>query len=892
MEFGNPWAFLGLLVFPLIWWWGRARLRESRAWMSRVTLSLRGLFLLLLLAALSAPTLLLPERRTDWLFLIDRSHSVPPQALDRARALVVAANGSKASQDRIAVMSFGADSALDVTFGETVTDQPFGQSVDGGATHIENALQAALAEFEDRHRQRIVLLSDGNETAGDALNAVLPLVSRKIPVTAVAPPEDPGAGEVALENVIIPPVVRAGDKFATDVIVASAQPGEGILQVFQDNAPAGQFRVTLKPGRNVFPVDTVAGEEGQHLLRAVVSAKADRRAENNHFERYLNVEGGSKVLLIQGEGTDSRPLAKALGVQGLRVTVSPISGVPATAQGLLQYDLVVFDNAPGQTLSKAQMEMLEAYVRDYGGGFMMVGGDKSFGGGGYHETPLEAMLPVNMDIDTQVKLPAVALVLVIDRSDSMSASVGDQALGGTRLELAKLAAFSAMQLLNPTDRVGLVAFSTTAIWVVPMTEAGKREQIARQISALKPSGGTDLYVGLKAAVDHLARIRAHKKHIIALSDGLTPVRRFEELLTAAVDDRITVSTVALGEQADQYLMRDMAAWGGGRYYFTDDPLRIPRIFTPETTLVARGLVEERRFTPRLRRQHEILDGIDMAKMPPLYGFAVTSPKPGAEVLLTAPGDEPVLAVRQYGLGRTIAFTSDLTTAWAKDWVKWEEFPRLVTQVVRWAARRGDAGNLEVELRPRGESAEVIADLFDREGRFLNQFALQVKITYPDQTLRTVALAQEAPGRYRGEFPLARSGEYLLTVLGQRDGEQAGPKSVGLTVPYAAEYRYGPPNDALLTELTARTGGQFLRGEAVQSDLLALLNEEKGEVVRKPIWAYLIVAGILFFLIDIALRQLGWMPRQREDEEDAPRGPRGRALTLEEAVAQRAGRGPR
>jgi hypothetical protein len=253
-----------------------------------------------------------------------------------------------------------------------------------------------------------VLLSDGNETTGDALATVLPLASRKIPVTAVAPPEDTTTAEVALENVIIPPVVRAGDKFAADVIVAASHAGEGVLQVFQDNDPAGQFRVVLKPGRNVFPVDTVAGVEGQHLLRAVITGKSDRRTENNHFERYLNVEGGSKVLLIQGEGTDSRPLAKALEVQGLRITISPISGVPTTPQALLKYDLVVFDNAPGQTLSKAQMAMLESYVRDLGGGFMMIGGDKSFGGGGYHETPLEAMLPVNMDIDTQVKLPAVA----------------------------------------------------------------------------------------------------------------------------------------------------------------------------------------------------------------------------------------------------------------------------------------------------------------------------------------------------------------------------------------------------------------------------------------------------------------------------------------------------
>ena len=234
---------------------------------------------------------------------------------------------------------------------------------------------------------------------------------------------------------------------------------------------------------------------------------------------------------MSGEGTDSRPLAEALKAQGLRVSIVPIAGLPGSPQALSQYDVILFDNAPGLNLSRTQMEMLEAYVRDHGGGFIMLGGDKSFGGGGYHETPLETMLPVSMDIDTQVKVPTVALVLVIDRSDSMAAKVGDSPQSGSKLEVAKLAAYSAVQLLNPSDRVGLVAFDMDAQWAVPLTEAGKREQIAGRISTIKTGGGTDLYVGLQAAVEQLQQLHAVKKHIIALTDGLTPARQFEELRT-------------------------------------------------------------------------------------------------------------------------------------------------------------------------------------------------------------------------------------------------------------------------------------------------------------------------------------------------------------------------
>ncbi|MCZ6553345.1 MAG: VWA domain-containing protein [SAR324 cluster bacterium] len=887
MEFSNPWALLGLLAAPLLWWWGRARLGQSRRWLGAVTLGLRGGFLLLMIGALAMPMLLLPERRTDWLILIDHSHSIDPAALDWAREIVEQANGDKSAGDRLGVISFGADSSLDLTFDETLSGQTFGETVDGSATHLEFALQAALAEFEDKNRQRIVLLSDGNETAGHVQDAVGPLVSRGIRVTAIAPAVRAG-GEVVLENILLPATAKRGDEITAEVVVTSTQPAQAVLQIFHDAAPLGQFQVRLQKGRNIFPVTFTAETEGQKLFRAVIDSAQDRRPENNRFERFLAVEGGSKVLLISGEEADSKPLVDALELQKLRITVGGLANIPATLQELLQYDLVIFDNAPGLSLSREQMEMLESYVRDFGGGFVMIGGEHSFGGGGYHETPLEAMLPVDMEIDNEVKMPTVALVLVIDRSDSMGSDVGLSTLGGSKLEVAKLASFSAMQLLNPTDRVGLVAFDTKALWIVPMIEAGKREVIAAQLSGLKVGGGTDLFVGLNLAVEHLSLMRAHKKHIIALSDGLTPVRRFEELVKSAAGSRVTVSTVALGDNADQFLLRKLAGWGNGRFYFTNDPMKIPRIFTTETIMVTQGLIEELDFIPEVRVNHEILEGISLEALPPLHGYVVTAPKASAEVVLTAPDDDPLLAVRQYGLGRSVAFTSDLTTGWGKSWVEWSEFPRVVTQMMRWAARRGGEGNIELALTLNGEHASVVADLFDEEGHYLNRFALEGTVTYPDRSLRNVALRQEAPGRYRGEFPLTQSGEYLFNVTGRRDGVTVGPKSVGITVPYGAEYRMPEPDTALLSDLAERTSGEFLSGDRVEEALAEIMAAEGGELVRKPIWPYLILLGMILFLIDIALRQLGWLPRQQEEDAAAQaHRPPAAAVDLEAAVAHRA-----
>ena len=244
-------------------------------------------------------------------------------------------------------------------------------------------------------------------------------------------------------------------------------------------------------------------------------------------------------------------------------------------------------------------------------------------------------------------------------------------------------------------------------------------------------------------------------------------------------------------------------------------------------------------------------------------------------------------MRQYGLGRSVAFTSDLGTGWGKSWVEWSEYPRVVTQMVRWAARRGEEGNIELALTPNGEHAAVVADLFDEEGRYLNRFALEGKVTYPDRSLRNVALRQEAPGRYQGKFPLTQSGEYLFNVTGRRDGVTVGPKTVGITVPYGAEYRMPEPDTALLSDLAERTGGEFLSGEGAEEALAEIMAAEGGELVRKPVWYYLILLGMFLFLIDIALRQLGWLPRQQEEEAAQVQRSPTAAVDLEAAVAHRA-----
>ena len=241
------------------------------------------------------------------------------------------------------------------------------------------------------------------------------------------------------------------------------------------------------------------------------------------------------------------------------------------------------------------MENIEKYVRDLGGGVLVIGGAQSYGAGGYFRTPLERILPVDMRPPARLEMPHVALLFVIDKSGSMGA--GSE--GNTKLDLAKAAAIAAADIMNPTDQVGILAFDAGWDWALPFRQVGKGEWISEKLSSLQSDGGTDLYKAMIEAHRVIAGKQAAIKHAIVLSDGLTDKADFQTLVQKMARDGITVSTVSVGNDADVQLMADIAKTGKGRGYVALDPQTIPQIFTTETLLIARDLLIEKTVTPTI-----------------------------------------------------------------------------------------------------------------------------------------------------------------------------------------------------------------------------------------------------------------------------------------------------
>jgi hypothetical protein len=378
-----------------------------------------------------------------------------------------------------------------------------------------------------------------------------------------------------------------------------------------------------------------------------------------------------------------------------------------------------------------------------------------------------------------------------------------------------------------------------------------------------------------------------------LSDGLTNPGDFPALVAKMSAERMTVSTVAVGEDADADVLKKIARDGGGRFYATSDPTDIPRIFVNETMLVSKGMIVEKSFIPRTIAPGEILRGIPTESLPPLDGFTLTYAKPGAETVLTALYDAPLLAAWHYGLGRTAAFTSDFRGRWAREWLRWDRFPQLAAQLVRWIEKPQGAEVLHPRLRLAGGKGSLEVDAYDVSGAFVNGLDVRAVVAGPGGSRVEIRARQTGPGLYSAEFEADRVGDYIVTVSGSPAKPSdltpaVFPRAIGASIPYSDEYRMLGVDARSLDKISRQGGGAVIdpsRGDFEESGLL------KRAVARSSMenifWRYLLLFALLAFFLDILVRRLDIPPRsaRRKAPKSFGQGGPMRPEELEALVAR-------
>jgi Mg-chelatase subunit ChlD len=829
-------------------------------------------------------------RRVDRLttiFLIDSSDSIAPSARGQAEAFVQDALKTMRPGDQAAVVVFGENALVERAPGAATTLGRLRSAPIAARTNIQDALRLGLALLPADTEQRLVLLSDGGENAGHAREAAGLAAARGVPISYVDLGAPSGGPEALLSALDAPANVRAGEQFDLVATVESSVAQGARLRLFGDNKLLDEREVQLQPGMNTFHLTLTAAGQGFQRYRAQIEPQLDFRAQNNQAATLVRVGGPPRVLLVQGQPGEGQNFKDALAAAQVSADLIGPANLPADLASLSDYESVVLINVPIQALPPKAVANLPIYVRELGRGLVMVGGDRSFGVGGYGRTPIEQALPVYMDVRDQQERPDLALIFVIDKSGSMDAchcsgpnrQIAQSFEGGPRkVDIAKEAVTQAAAVLRERDTVGVVAFDASAHWVLPAQLRGPTsDQVRGAVAPIEPEGSTNVRAGLQAAADALQNIKARIKHVILLTDGWSGGGDNVDVAQRLREQGVTLSVVAAGGGSADYL-KQIADAGGGRYYPVQNMEEVPQVFVQETSTAVGNYLIEEPFTPRSGGPSPIMEQLNR-QLPPLYGYNGTTLKESAATILAGVNGAPVLAQWQYGLGRAVAWTSDFKGKWAKDWVSWELFPRFAAQLIGWTLPSETSESVSTSMRAEGAQSIIDVKINGEDGEPRDGLQMRANIVGANGFTQEAPLAQVAPGEYRASIASPIQGTYIVQVAGTQDGRVVVQSAAGMVVPYSAEYRQGQRNPELLALLARSSGGARLTqpADAFTHDLAAVPSAQE---IALP----LLLLALLLLPIDIGLRRLLlrrsdfgaakiWLHSTRAPAETPPSAPR-------------------
>ncbi len=800
---------------------------------------LRTFTVILLVMSLSGISVVDKARNETTVFLADISDSTD-NSNKQAAEFIESAQSNKKNGDRTAVALFGERAVTVVQpTDDYVTVNLETGTVGGENTNIETAIKHALSIYGDDTKKRLVLITDGSETKGDAVSARNLLKTENVQ-TLIYDISGGVENEAGIREIALPQYVNINMSYDVNVIIDSIGSQRAALRLYRGAALVVNEEIDLKNGENRFVFTDKAEKGGGIIYHAEIVPSNDTFYQNNSIYGYCYAENLPSVLVV-GSGESAENMRLLLESAQLSVDVVPPSETPLSYDTLIAYDSVVLADVDYNELAEDFVTSLDSFVRYAGGGLIAIGGENSFGPGGYSGTLLEDMLPVEMDIKTQSEEPDLAMIMVIDRSGSMA----DSSQGLSCMDLAKEAAYRGVLEMGEDDLVGVIAFDTQAQWVVePQKVGGNIDSIGEAIGSIQAGGGTSILPALRIACQKLTETDTKLKHIILLTDGQAESTGYSNLLNMARSDGITISTIAVGQGADTRLLQYIADEGNGRYYYADQYSSLPEIFVYETTVASKDYINNEDFYPTAADSSEITENID--SVPMLHGYVSTTAKSRADVVLESDDEEPVLAVWQYGLGRSAAWTSDMSGQWSSDWIASDEGLDIMRNLISYSMRSDILYDIEVTGEASGGVSIVTAKLPVNR----NTAGVSALIMTSDGTEYEADMSASLPGEYTCTIPTDEEGAYIITVTEKLTDGDSNAYNTGFIIGYSKEYDTRNINDnGVIDELASYDGINVITSpDEVYSASLP------DTFAKRDISVPLIILALIVLILDILLRR--------------------------------------
>ena len=867
--FERPIALFLLLILPAIWWmsWNRRHaVGSTRTWVSAIT---RSILLTMLALSLAQPSIVRKGEGVTVLIVADVSRSIPSDLLTRTETeLQKATKNPRLSENRVGVVTVAREAivAQIPTAGGEISFGGHGGEFDG--SNLALGVRRGLALMPADTMNRMLLVSDGNETSGSLREAAALAKANRIPID-VFPIEYNKTGVTIFEGIRAPTRARIGQTADLKLFIRSQGGSSGKIYVKENGKPidldtnseGDGLAVELKPGPNTFEVPMSLDSGGAQRYEAVFepdAASADGVSENKKGAASVFVSGEGRILVVDQGGLESGGLVSALKSGGIAVDVVNPDRLAEGIAFLAGYDAIVLVNMSRAEIDNETDRMLHAYVHDLGGGLLMIGGDKSFGAGGWIDSETSKTLPVKLDPPATRELPRGALALIMHSCEMPQANYWSEQV-----------VISSIETLSRLDYVGIVVFGFGGIggvngagWYFPMQLAGDKTAAIAAARSMPIGDMPDFQASMTVGLDGLVKVKAGQKHAIIISDG-DPAPPSKALLDGYKAAKITITTIMLGGHGTaEHLtsMKNTAEITGGNFYNVLNPKLLPKIFIKEASIVSRNLIVEGDFQPVVSPSiGGPLEGL--ASVPMIKGYVLTVPREGlAQIPIlnkTSEGNDPIFAYWNYGLGKSAVFTSDLTGRWGGAWQAWGGFQGMWERTVRWLMRPATPSNVTLKTTMDGEEATVELEAIGGDSGLINFMRTDAKVVRPDGSLAPLSLEQVGPGRYRGKFSTSDTGSYLVDVglIDANGSRSAGSIQGAVSMAYPREFRTSRDNTALMREIAQATGGRVLSSrDLAVTDLFERKGLSQPESVRR-IWDILAIIAAALLVIDVAVRRL-------------------------------------
>jgi len=836
-----------LLIFAAYRWMRRG---EGDRGVEQAALVLRmaqAVLLVLMAAGLSVVTY---SSETAVTLLADRSASMETAAQD-VQAFVEQVQAQADEDDTIDVLYF-AD--------RTVKEDNAAQ-LDVRATDLAAAVTAAADVPQQHVNRRMVLLSDGAATYGDHAAAVKAAAQQGIRLDAVYFDTSVKSPELEMTRFTMPQDVSEGQKVSAVVTALANAEMNGVLRITDNGETVYEEPASLIPGGNSFSCSLTAKGVGMHAYRAEIICDQDTVAQNNMRFAGMRVSSSAKILIVDGMQGQSARLAELLREGGSSVDTAAPDKLPQTISALCEYGLVILMNVDAGDLPQGSAERLEEYVSQYGRSVLTTGGENTYIYGGMKGSVFEEFLPVKMSVEEKESADPVALMLVIDVTDSMTR----QSMG-TPIEMAKRGAIKCIDALNANDYAGVITFADDAQMLVEMTPMADKDEIIQAVNGIEtadPDKLTKFAGALRMACDTMKSFdKLERRHVIFITDG-SPADKdagFDSIVREMKQSGVTMSTIAVGRIMNVVkLLDELSAIGGGRCYFVEGANDLPDIMSTDTVLSQVEYTIDEPVMPRIADPVFAIE--DESAVTQLYGYIRTAAKNGASVALKTPEGRPLYACWDYGMGRAASMMSDLSGDWSYSWFSSEKGRKLIWNMIRALVPDTISQNgTDVLLHADGPLGELSVSDVPQGTQ-----AIDVQITAPDGEETSVLLQRRSDGRYAAAIELDDQGLYKLALdWKDEQGEVLDTSEAFAVYDWPQEYAVLSRQDGSVTlmELAGMTGGAVVSGV---DDLLAI--DMGAAPTRHDAALPLSILTMVLLLLDIVIRQTkirrlrAWMQRK-------------------------------